>query len=126
MANDNPLYTVADFRSEMPAFSEEAVSDDLIKNYLDMAHSVVRESVWRAMWREGMRLFTAHFLTLYLQGPQSAAGPVSAERVGEVSVSYDASCAQDLRGWGAWRETGYGRRFATLARAFAKPGMYVP
>lgn len=125
MNSENPAYTVRDFRAAMPIFTAEKAPDALVETYLEMAHAVVREPVWHSLWREGMRLFVAHFLSLYLEGVPQAAGTVASERVGEVSVSYDSAASGDLKGWAAWRETSYGRQFATLARTFAKPGLYV-
>ena len=129
-------YTVSDFRAAMPAFTAELAPDTLVETYIAMAAAVVRENRWHALWREGMRLFVAHFLTLYLastpegegRGPLVKAGrrrgSVTSETAGEVSVSYAA--AETSRGWGCFFETAYGRQFATLARALGRPCLYIP
>lgn len=129
-------YTVSDFRASMPAFTAELAPDTLVETYIAMAAAVVLENRWHALWREGMRLFVAHFLTLYLasspegegRGPLVEAGrrrgSVTSETAGEVSVSYAA--AETSRGWGCFFETAYGRQFATLARALGRPCLYVP
>lgn len=85
-----------------------------------------------------MRLYIAHFLTLYITTPEAGAtkpeilnaskvqGTVSSKSVGQVSVSYDVTQAtNDLNGWAAWKNTAYGTQFATLARMLSKGGMYV-
>lgn len=56
----------------------------------------------------------------------SARGAVSAKQVDAVSIQYNlAMVADDLAGWGAWKETLYGEQFATLARMLGKGGMFV-
>lgn len=135
---DNPPYTVADFRLAMPAFTTEMISDEQLAPYVDLALSVVLEARWHAWWREGMRLFIAHFVSLFLMLPEAGAtreeivnaskvgGSVSSKTVGPVSVSYDNTQATgDLTGWAAWKLTSYGTQFATLARMLGKGGMFI-
>lgn len=135
---ENPSFTVEDFRTLMPAFSEEIISDETLQAYIDMAHASVREARWHGLWREGMRLFIAHFVTLLLMSPDEGAtkdqlvnaskvsGAVSSKSVGSVSVGYDNSQAtSDLTGWAAWKLTSYGVQFATLAKLVGKGGMLV-
>lgn len=135
---DNPPYTVERFLEVMPGFTEEIIPVAVLKMYVDMAQAVVKEARWHQLWPEAMRLFIAHFAALYAAGqplgddPQSVIaaaanrGMASSKSVGAVSVSYDLSTvAQDLEGWGTWKETTYGSQFATLARMIAKGGMYV-
>lgn len=134
----NPPYTIADFRAIMPAFTETIVADALVQHFINMADAVVKEARWHEMWSEGMRLFIAHNLTLYLSAQPvgeglpallSASGTqgiASSKTVGAVSVSYDVAAAtSDLTGWANWKETPYGTQFATLARMIGKGGMYV-
>ena len=103
-----------------------------------MAHSIVKEARWHKLWPEGMRLFIAHFVTLYLSTPQAGAtvdelisagkvqGAVTSKQVGSISVSLDVSQAtNDLTGWAAWKLTTYGIQFVTFARLMGKGGMYV-
>lgn len=135
---DNPEYTIADFRSAMPAFSEEIIADERLQPYIDMATAIVKEARWHSLWREGMRLFIAHFVTLLLGAPESGAtldevmnaskkgGLISSKTVGPISVSYDnAQATSDLEGWAAWKLTTYGIQYATLAKMLAKGGMFV-
>ena len=134
----NPEYTIADFRKVMPAFTEQIISDEVLQSYIDMAQAVVKEARWHGLWREGMRLFIAHFITLYLSTPTKPVtrdellsagktqGVATSESVGQVSVSYDVSqSANDLTGWAAWKETAFGTQFATLARMVGKGGMFI-
>lgn len=135
---DNPEYTVADFRTAMPVFSEEIISDELLQPYVTMATAIVKEARWHSLWREGMRLFIAHFVTLFLQMPEAGltkeellnaskvGGSIASKTVGPISVSYDNTQAtSDLDGWAAWKLTTYGVQFATLAKVLGKGGMYI-
>ena len=135
---ENPPYTVDDFRSAMPGFTEEIISNEVLGTFVDMAHSIVKEARWHKLWPEGMRLFIAHFVTLYLSTPQAGAtvdelisagkvqGAVTSKQVGSISVSLDVSQAtNDLTGWAAWKLTTYGIQFVTFARLIGKGGMYV-
>ena len=85
-----------------------------------------------------MRLFIAHFVTLFLMLPTQGAtreeilgasrvgGSISSKTVGPISVSYDNTQATgDLTGWAAWKLTTYGTQFATLARMLGKGGMFI-
>lgn len=140
---ENPSYTASDFREVMPQFTEKIIPDTVLGTYVQMAHAAVKQARWHAMWAEGMRLFIAHFATLYAAGvvylekdaqaspsqvatAGSARGAVSAKQVDAVSIQYNlAMVADDHAGWGAWKETLYGEQFATLARMLGKGGMFV-
>lgn len=123
----------------MPGFSEGIISDEQLQPYIDLAQSVVKEARWHSYWREGMRLFIAHFVTLYLQTPQddptrtqllnagTKQGIANNKSVGAVSVGLDNSqTLGDLVGWGTWKSTAYGSQFVTLARMLGKGGMFIP
>ena len=136
---ENPEYTLAMFRAEMPAFTAEIISDTVLSGLIDLAHKTVGYKRWGKLWQQGMRLVVAHYATLYLQQPQPGAsaaeivgqgkvqGSMTSKSVGGVSVSYDNSSAvSDLTGWGQWKLTVYGTQFAQLAKLVGKGGMYVP
>lgn len=137
--SENPPFTAEDFRSLMPAFSTEIVSDAVLQHYIDQANAIVKEARWHELWKEGMRLCIAHFLVLHLQtNPPPDAGRMgivnaggvngvaTSKSVGGVSVSYDINVANgDLTGWAAWKLTVYGTQFATMAQLLGKGGMYV-
>jgi len=135
----NPVYTVADFRAAMPAYSETIISDTVLQGFIDLANNIVNIGRWGNLWKEGMRLVIAHYATLFLQQPQAGAtaaeivnagkiqGSVTSKSVGGVSVSLDNSTAvSDLQGWGTWKLTQYGAQFAQLAKLVGKGGMFVP
>lgn len=135
---DNPPYTVGDFRQQMPAFTSQIISDELLAPYVQMANNIVKEARWHSYWKQGMALFIAHFVTLFLQMPEAGmtkeellnaskvGGSISSKTVGPISVSYDNTQAtQDLNGWAAWKLTNYGVQFATLAKMLGKGMMYV-
>lgn len=136
---ENPAYTVDDFRSAMPAYTAELVPDEIIQGYIDAATAAVREARWHSLWKEGMRLYIAHFVTLYLETPDAVAsrqqlanagkltGNKTSKSVAQVSVSYDngSQATNDLAGWGAWKLTTFGTQFATLAKMVGKGGMLV-
>lgn len=136
---DNPQYTCDDFRRMMPAFTTDIISDEQLQHFVDMAHASVKEARWLSLWKEGMRLYTAHFVTLFLETPPEGAtrqqllnagklqGNKTNKSVGQVSVGYDAGspATSDLDGWAAWKLTTYGVQFATYARMVAMGGMYV-
>ena len=135
---DNPPYTVSDFRALMPAFTSEIISDELLAPYVTLADNVVKEARWHSYWKQGMTLFIAHFVTLFLQTPEQGmtkeellnaskvGGSISSKTVGPISVSYDNTQAtQDLTGWAAWKLTTYGVQFASLAKMLGKGMMYI-
>lgn len=135
---ENPAYAVTDFRAAMPQFTAEVIPDEILERYVEMAHSVVKEARWHALWQEGMRLFIAHFAALYLAAQPAgegaaavassarAGGTVASKAVGSVSVSYDNSMlSTDLVGWAGFKETAFGVQFATFARLLTKGGMVV-
>lgn len=135
----NPPFTVQDFRDMMPEFSEDIVSDEVVGRYVSMAHAVVLKARWHELWEEGMRLYIAHFLTLFLESSADrsagalgilnagmARGATTSKSVGAVSVSYDAKAGTDgLNGWGSFQLTNHGIAFATLARMHGKAGVFV-
>ena len=139
LSSENPGFTATDFRRMMPEFSEEVVPDEVIARYVKMAHAVVKKARWHELWEEGMRLYVAHFLMLFLEGSADesagvlgilnagmARGAVASKSVGAVSVSYDAKAGTDgLSGWGGFQLTNHGVAFATLARMHGKAGIFV-
>lgn len=136
---DNPEYTIADFRKIMPGYTEQVIADEQLQHFIDMAHTVVKEARWHGMWKEGMRLYIAHFVSLYIGTPQEGATPaqlanaskvqgaITNKAVGAVSVGYDTTQAtSDLTGWASFKLTTYGTQFATLAKLLGKGGMFIP
>lgn len=136
---ENPEYTADDFREIMPMFGPDIVEQSVVEHFVQMAHAVVKKARWHELWSEGMRLYIAHHLTLYLRSsaPDGAdrngvlnaggvSGVVTSKAVGGINVSYDINTANgDLAGWAAWKLTTYGTQFATFARMLGHSGMYV-
>lgn len=136
---ENPPYTCEDFRNMMPAFTYDIITDEQLQHFIDMANAVVKEARWLALWKEGMRLYIAHFVTLFLETPEEGAtrqqilnggklkGNKTGKTVGQVSVNYDNGSAaiSDLDGWASWKLTTYGVQFASYARLVGLGGMYV-
>lgn len=140
----NPPFTVLDFLKVYPQFGKddedtEIVPEDIIEMYIQFAHSCVKKARWHNTWEHGMRLFVAHFCTLWLQSYQDpnhganavmkaaeTRGLVSSKSVGDLSIGYDFSTAlEGLDGWAAWKLTSFGVQFATIAKVIGKGGMYV-
>lgn len=145
---DNPPFTPHDFKKLYPHFFESTrgnrlkplVPLDVIKMYIELAHSSIKKSRYHEGWEMCMGLFVAHFVTMYMQasadpdgGTAAAAqagqtkGFIASEAVDGVSVSYDFSqILSDLDGWAGWKATTYGVQLATLAKLYGMGGMYVP
>jgi hypothetical protein len=135
----NPPYTLADFRSVYPQYTDNIVPDAVIQAYIDLANACILQVRWHSAWKIAMGLFIAHYLTLYLKGAAPAgsdAGTVASygqpsgmntsEAVGDVSAGIDySSVANDLQGWAAWKLTIYGQQLATMAKLYGKGGMYI-
>lgn len=137
---DNPPYTYTDFLTFYPQFTGN-INTAILTRFIAMSDAVVKETRWHEMWQLGMALFVAHFATLYLQAigdgttnqPASAVvaaaqsrGLISSEGAGDLSVSYDmGSLSSDLEGWAAWKLTGFGVQYATLAKTLGMAPMYV-
>lgn len=137
----NPPYTLQDFRTFYPQFTEGIIPDEVLQIYLDLANKTVIEARWGDAWKLGMALFIAHFATQYVQtlvpdvddpsaeqvvAQGTRVGVVGSKSVDGVSVSYDFSMLQDdLAGWAGWTRTIYGTQFATLARGLTGGMRYV-
>lgn len=131
-------FTEDDFLALYPQFAG-IVPDAVLEMYLEQALRCIQPNRWHALWKNGISLYIAHFLTLWLKvnapegaSPEAVAhagssdGAVMSKSVGGVSVSYGASeGSSDLTGWGSFKDTAFGEQFATLARMVGKGGMYV-
>ena len=136
---NNPEYTKEQFLAIYPQFTN--ISDAVFEFYLKLANSSLSYDAWGDQWEQGMALYIAHFLTLYLQttnglsadSPASkviqasySQGLVSSKSVGDISKSYDyGSINDDLKGWAAWKLTAFGQQFATIAKLIGKGGSYI-
>lgn len=126
--------TVAEFRTNFPAFVSSTVYPDvMVQMYLDLGYKLLRERKWQDILDTGVQFFTAHNLTLDAQAnKQSAAGGIPTGQVGavgskavaQVSVSYDNSSSMQPDA-GHWNLTVWGKRFAWLMRMAGAGGLQV-
>jgi len=148
-SGDNPVFTVQDFLSfyrqfALPLGAGETsytplaeLPEEVIEEYIVDADSRIKEARWHTSWKNGMRLYVAHFCTLYLKGAAAvgsgaaavfqagmAQGVDTSRSVSGVSKSTDYS-AIDSPGWGTLKITIYGQQFLSMARLFGKGGMGV-
>lgn len=135
----NPDYTREEFNIVFPQFTGALVPDAVFEFYKKLANSTLSISRWGDLWENGMGLFIAHFLTLWMKvssNPDPTAlqvisdsqkiGLVSSKQAGSLSLAYDNGVSgSDLEGWGSWKLSLYGQQFATFAKLVGKGGMYV-
>lgn len=121
-----------------PQFNE-IVPPHVIEMYIKQANACILKNRWHSMWLNGIGLYIAHYLTLWLRSNAPAGssaaqvaetgmskGAISSKSVDGVSVSYSPTNAQsDLNGWASYKDTLFGEQFATMARMVGKGGMYV-
>lgn len=118
---------IAEFRDQFPEFADDTVyTDGLIEFWSGIAETFVRKPVWCNSWMFGVKLYTAHEITLAVQNVQSSAtgstpgqqgGVANSKAVGAVNVAYDASTMSE-KDAGFWNLTTYGKQFIRLARMF--------
>lgn len=135
---DNSAYTSTDFFVMYPQF-ESVVPEKVIKSFIDLAHTCVKETRFKGMWYVAMGYFIAHFCTMWLESTADAGssaatvinaanirGVITSESADGLSYSKDISAiTQDLAGWAQFKLTTYGSQFASIAKLLGKGGMYV-
>lgn len=108
--------TVSDITTSFPEFA--AYDPALIQIAIDDAALFVNSKVWGPKYNTGWKYFTAHLLksSPTSTGAGGAVGPVTAERVGDLSTSYGqlSISSQDHS------STSYGRIFDQLMRTLLK------
>lgn len=140
------IYTIDMFHADFPQFapaegSDAGVPAGIEAAILAMANQTVNRSRWGDMWRLGIGVYIAHYITMYmrqnrgLQSAQSArqaadtgavSGVISSQSLGDASISYDTSAAsRGLERWGQYNLTTYGQQYASMAQLLAPGGMYV-
>ncbi len=121
-------YTTTDFAVFYPQFSS-VVPLAVLQAYITLAGAVVQQARFHDAWSTAMAAFIAHFCTLYLRATPSGAatsgqvlamgeahGLKTSKSAGGVSVSIDFDAVgRDLDGWASFKETEFGRLYATLA-----------
>jgi hypothetical protein len=98
----------------------------VINAYVYLAHTSLPQARWCDGWLNGMALFIAHYLTLWLRasngvttGAQAASrglalGILTSKSADGVSAGYTALTGNEE--WGAWNLTLFGQLFATQAK----------
>lgn len=124
------IISVPQFRANFPEFSSTATyPTSQVQFYLDLAYSMLNASRWGRQLPFGIQLYTAHNISMEAQmmsqvqaGGIAGAnggglGVVTAKSVDKVSVSLDASSAQDKLA-GDYNLTLYGVRLWKLIKLF--------
>ena len=138
-AGSEHVLSAEEFLLLYPQFGGEAVPDGVLQMFIDNANASINENRWHELWKLGVCLHTAHYLTMWLKtlsSPDDSAstivhkgdsnGSMSSKSVGGVSVSYgNTSGDGDLTGFGSLRDTIYGQQLATLAKTVGKGMMVV-
>lgn len=103
--------TPEDIQAYAPEFA--STSDERLQLFIDYAWNFVAESKWARKTKMAVVLMTCHLLTRSNQAASGVAGPITAERVGELSRSYANnvnSLNPELSG------TSYGQDFLALRK----------
>jgi len=141
----NSVYTIDNFIEMYPGFGPDAegnyniVPQVILQLYINLANASIQETRYGEYWQLCMGLFTAHFVTLWLEGTTQAGSPAAqvleasiarglrtSESVGDLSSGIDYSAiSNDLDGWAMWKLTVFGQQFATMGKLVGKGGMMV-
>ena len=97
--------------AQVKAFAAEfaTVSDAKVDLYISYAGLFLAENKWKNRYTFGVILMACHLLSL--SGRTGAAGALSSERVGDLSVSYSSSAGDD-----ELRTTSYGEQYISLRK----------
>lgn len=129
--------TAETFLAFYPQFT--SAPEAVLAEYLTQAQGICSEDRWCDMANEGIRLYTAHKLTLYLRtfvasgatnaqvaAAGEAKGMKTNKSVGGVSIGMsESSATTGIEGYGDFKTTEYGIQFMTKARLVGLGGMYV-
>lgn len=128
------VYTLADFRSVFPEFTNATVYPDAsIQMWLDVAVNFVSEERWKSSYKLGIMLWTAHNVLVSKKNERAVrnglagsvvSGPLSFKSVDKVSGSYSNSAAS-IEGAGDYNLTPYGTRFKRLLRLFGAGALHI-
>ena len=105
--------TPATIKEVLTEFAE--VSSTRIQIFLDFAAQQMNATAWGVKYDQGLIYLTGHLLKLDAEAATGggAAGPVTAEAVGQVSASYQVGESFSNSEFGS---TVYGRRYLELSR----------
>lgn len=104
-------FTKADLIARFPEFSGE--DETRILALEDMARDFVSEAALGSKALTGLMLYTAHLLTMTSSSRSGAAGPVTSERVGDLSRSYGQGSSQGMADLNA---STYGQQYQRLVK----------
>lgn len=123
---------ISDFRTEFPEFSDTTKYPDAqITFWSSIAEQQVVLNIWGDLYSFGVKLYTAHEITLAYQAkltastggnPGTFGGIAQSKAVGGVNVSYDTQSTSE-KDAGYWNLTNYGKQFLRLARMFGAGGI---
>lgn len=121
------MFDVKAFRTALPEFADTAIyPDPMVQLWGDFATSMVNARRWGNQASMGIRLYTAHWVTIEGKNleaasmggtPGQTSGPINSKTVGPVTVAYDTQAAVEADA-GSWNLTTYGKQFIRLARLF--------
>lgn len=100
---------------DVRAFADEfaGLSDPKLNLFLEYARRWVHETKWGDSQKLAEVLMCAHLLTMQERARGGVAGPVTAERVGDVNISYGSTT---VTGDEALSTTSYGQQFIELRK----------
>lgn len=108
--------TADSFKAKFPEFA--CLDDAVINRWLTEASSYVNATQWGAKADDGICYLTAHLLTVFesedLGIGETGAGPVTAEKEGQVSVSISPLVVAEAFRKDSMGATKYGRRYIDI------------
>lgn len=110
-----PTVTYAYFASVFPELS--SIPSAVVDALDPVARNYVSEAIYGDAGQYALALAIAH---IYALGMSKGGGPVTAERIGELSVSYG-----QLSTTNSMQSTTYGMRLRELGRMLSPGGVYV-
>lgn len=114
------VVTASDVTNVASEFSSE--NPTRIEAFIEQARLFVCETAWGDRAKTAIIYYTAHLLKLEKIEASGAAGPVTAERVGDLSRSYGQSAGGEAS---ELAQTGYGRIILQLRKGLLITPMVV-
>lgn len=93
-----------------------------IELFIDIARQYVCETAWGDKAKTAIILYTAHLLTLAKYAANGAAGPITSEKVGELSRNYGSSADSEA---GELAQTPWGKIILSLRKTIIITPMVV-
>ena len=120
-------FDIKAFRVAFSEFNDTAkYPDELIEFWSGLGELLVRPSIWKKAWQQGMSLYVAHHIVLarrhqkeakFGKAPAMSDGVLSNKTVGGVTIGYDSNASNEEKA-GQWNLTTYGKQFYQLVRIF--------